>query len=543
MLTTLLRPGARALGALLVSAALAGAPSVASADPTAEPSATPTASEEASPSATATPSATPSQSPSAEPSATATGSPSPTVTDTPAPTATGTSEPSSSAATPDAQPFVRGGDAGSYGVEASAGPAASTDPVLVGANYLEEQLRRGGHHFSVEFGGVAYPDYGVTADAVLALAAAGTGQDEAALATAYLAEHVGDYASYDDGDPTTVDDIYAGSVAKLLNVAAAQGVDPTAFGGWDLVATLQERENPQGRFVDQTTWTDYSNTFGQSFALIGLQRAGATVSAAARAYLLAQQCPGGGFALSMSDAGCSDAADADPDATAMAVQALLAVGGAGAEAGAGLDYLAALQDADGAVGGAGPTAAPNANSTGLAGQAFLAGGRTAQARATQQYLTDLQYGCDLPTAVRGGIAYDRAAYNAQMAAGSRATPSDQDRRSTTQALLALAGVPLGAVNAAGSDAEAPALACATSTPTTTPTATTGSPPSTGGATGPAGAGSGPGSTVAPVVAAAAPTGALAQTGASPLLPVLVGLVLLVIGALAVHASRRRGAHA
>ena len=435
---------------------------------------------------------------------------------------------------------MRGGDARAYGVEAAPGPATSTDPVLVGADYLEEQLRAGGHHFSVEFGGVAYPDYGVTADAVLALAAAGTGQDEATLATAYLADNVGSYASYDDGDPTTVDDIYAGSVAKLLTVATAQGVDPTAFGGWDLVATLQDRENAQGRFVDQTTWTDYSNTFGQSFALLGLQRAGASVSADARAYLLAQQCPGGGFALEMSDAGCSGDADADPDATAMAVQALLAVGGAATQAGAGLDYLAALQNGDGAIGGAGPTASPNANSTGLAGQAFLAGGRTAQARATQQYLGSLQYGCDLPAALRGGIAYDEAAYDAQVAAGDAAAPSDQDRRSTSQALLALAGVPLGAVTAAGSAAEAPALACATSTPTSTPTST-GTATNTGGAT--TGAGSDTGSTVAPVVAAAAPTGALAQTGASPLLPVLVGLVLLVAGAVAVYASRRRGAHA
>ncbi len=242
----------------------------------------------------------------------------------------------------------------------------------------------------------------------------------------------------------------------------------------------------------------------------------------------------------MSDAGCSDDADADPDATAMAVQALLAVGGAATQAGAGLDYLAALQNGDGAIGGAGPTASPNANSTGLAGQAFLAGGRTAQARATQQYLGSLQYGCDLPAALRGGIAYDEAAYDAQVAAGDAAAPSDQDRRSTSQALLALAGVPLGAVTAAGSAAEAPALACATSTPTSTPTST-GTATNTGGAT--TGAGSDTGGTVAPVVAAAAPTGALAQTGASPLLPVLVGLVLLVAGAVAVYASRRRGAHA
>jgi hypothetical protein len=529
MSPTTLRPGARALGALLLTAALAGAPAVASAD-TATP--TPTAS----PSASATePSATPSPSATATPSAEPTPSESPTATPSPSPSTTAPSAtPAPSTSAPGAEPFVAGGDARRYGLAAAAGPATSTDPVLVGANYLEEQLRAGGHHFSVDVAGTLYPDYGVTADAVLALDAAGTGQTEATAATAYLAANVGNYASYDDGDPDTVDDIYAGSVAKLLNVAIAQGVDPEAFGGWDLVATLEARENGQGRFVDQSPFGDYSNTFGQSFALIGLSRARGSVTTAARSYLVAQQCPGGGFALTMTDAGCSSDANADPDATAMAVQALLVTGGASAAASDGLDYLADLQDADGAIGGAGPTAAPNANSTGLAGQAFLAGGRTAQARAAVGYLTDLQYGCALPAVVRGAVAYDQAAYDAKVGDGSSATPSDQDRRATTQALLALAGVPLGSVTGSGSDAEAPALACATATPTTTPTSST--DPTT---TAPAGAGGTP--SVTPV--AAAPAGALAQTGADPLLPVLLGLALVLVGGVAVVASRRRGAHA
>lgn len=542
MSPTTLRPGARALGALLLSAALVGAPAVAHAD---DASPSPSATATSSPSATTTPdaSASPSPSETAEPS------PSATATAEPSPSATTPASPKPSASPTDEAPtgLVPGGDARRYGVAAAQGPATSTNPVLVGANYLEEQLRDGGHHFSVDVAGTLYADYGVTADAVLALAAAGTGQDEATLATQYLADNVKNYASYDDGDPTTVDDVYAGSVAKLLNVAVAQGVDPTAFGGWDLVDTLEGLENAQGRFADQSPWGDYSNVFGQSFALIGLHRAGATVSADARAYLLAQQCPGGGFALYMTDAGCTDAANADPDATAMAVQALVAVGGASSAVSDALDYLAGRQNADGAVGGAGPTAAVNANSTGLAGQAFLAGGRSAQARAAVGYLTGLQYGCTFPTALRGGIAYDQAAYDAQRTAGQDATPGDQDRRSTSQALLALAGTPLGSVTARGADAEAPDLACASASPTASPSGSatsTSAPTSTGGSTSdPTGtAGSGGGSTTDPV--AAGPTGSLAQTGSEPLVPVLVGLVLLVLGGVAVALSRgRRGAHA
>lgn len=509
------------VGVLAAVALVAGPATSALADPTPDPSATPTAP--ASPSPSATPSATPT--PSTEPSPSTSPSPSATASPsaTPTPSASATATPSAPAAT-----LVPGGRARTLGPQAAPGAATSTDPTLVGAHYLAAQLAASGHVFTVDFGGTAYPDYGVTADAVIALDAAGAAQDEAALATAQLANHVVDYVGF--GDPT---EIAAGAVAKLLNVAVAQGVDPRAFGGTDLVATLEARENAQGRFADQSQYGDNSNTFGQSFALVGLHRAGRPVSSQAVAYLLAQQCPGGAFKLYMTDTGCTTDTDADPDATAMAVQALIAVGGHATEAGRGLDYLAGRQAASGGVGGGGPTSGVNANSTGLAAQAFLAGGRTAQARSAVSFLTGLQYGCTFPVALRGGVAYDSAAYTTARTAGSGATPNDQDRRSTSQALLALAGVPLGAVTAAGASADAPALTCAapSATPTTTPSVT---PTTTAGA-------GGGGSTTDPV--ATVPTGALAQTGSNLLWPVAAGLVLVLLGALAVAASRRRGVHA
>lgn len=438
----------------------------------------------------------------------------------------------------------------------SAAMAASTDPTLVGAHYLQQQLAAGGHHFSVTFDSVDYPDHGVTADAVLALAAAGTAQDEAALATAWLADDVVGYLGF--GDPA---EISAGSTAKLLNVALAQGIDPTDFGGYDLLTALKGLEQPSGRFSDQSVYGDYTNTFGQSFALIGLDRAGEPVSDAARAYLLAQQCPGGGFQLYMSDAGCTSDDSADPDATAMAVQALIAVGGAATEASDGLDHLASRQDPAGGVGGGGPQSGVNANSTGLAGQAFLAGGRTAQARAAVTFLTSLQYGCDFPVALRGGIAYDAASFAATKAAGADAEPIDQDRRSTSQALLALAGTPLASVTADGADAVAPALTCTTPTPSTTTTVSATSTPTTSASTTPRPStstssatttapasdtptGSGDDTTTAGGSdgSASGPTGSLAQTGSDLLLPVGLGLALVVVGGIVVAATRRQGAH-
>jgi hypothetical protein len=528
----------RRAGTLLVAAALVGAPATSAfADPTASPTtsptadAGPTASASASPSPTATASGDPT--PTTSPSATTSPSPS-----DPAPSPSASATPTTPAVTPSTTTapgagLVTGDSTTVFGPRAAVGPATSSDPALLAGHYLEQQLAAGGHHFSVTFDGVDYPDHGVTADAVLALDAAGTGQTEAAAATAWLAGDVVGYVGF--GDPT---EIGAGSVAKLLNVAVAQGIDPTAFGGFDLLGTLTGLEKPNGRFSDVSKYPDSSNTFGQSFALIGLHRAGGTVSSNARAYLLNQQCANGGFKLYMDDAGCTTDTDADPDATAMAVQALIAIGGESTAVGDGLDYLTGLQGASGGIGGGGPTSGVNANSTGLAGQAFLAAGRTAQARAAVGYLTTLQYGCGLPAALRGGIAYDPAAFSATTTAGTSAKPADQDRRSTAQAILALAGTPLATVTAAGADALAPAPDCAATTaPTTTPSSSV-DPTSSGAPTEGAG-GSDPSTTVD-----AAATGSLAQTGTDLLAPALLGLALVVLGAVAVVASnRRRGAHA
>ncbi len=536
----------RRAGTLAAAAVLVGAPAAtALAEPS--PSATSTMSATATPAPTTTSSAQPTTSTGPEPSATTTeptpsGSPTPSES-TPAPPATqdSTAPKSEESATPDedAAPMVGGGTARSFGPAAATGPATSSDSAMLGAGYLQRQLEAADYLLTSS----GYPDPGLTADAILALDAAGTGQDAAAQATARLASDVVGYTGF--GDPA---EVYAGSVAKLLNVAVAQGVDPTAFGGVDLVATLQGLEQPNGRFADTTAYDDYSNTFGQSFAIIGLHRASAGPSTAAVDYLLDQQCPGGGFQLYMSDSGCSDDASADPDATAMAVQALLAAGGAAGAASDGLDDLTSRQSSDGGVGGAGLTSSVNANSTGLAGQAFLAGGRSAQARLAVTYLEALQYDCSFPAALRGGIAYDTDGFEDQRSAGAGATPSDQDRRSTSQGLMALAGTPLGSVSAAGSDAEAPEADCAE--PTTTPTdsaspsasATSGASPTSGaGSSATAGASTAPGASG--VTGGSSPTGSLAQTGADLLWPVGLGLALIVLGAVAVLGSRRRGAHA
>lgn len=483
---------------------------------TAEPSATTTTP--APETTSATPTAEPTtESPTAEP-----------TTEAPAPTtATTPSAPTTTSVAPTGR-VVPGGRSAAFGPRAPQGVISNPSPEEAAAGYLARELAAGGHHFSVDVAGTLYADYGVTADAVLALDAAGAGQTEAAAATQFLAANVGAYAG-------TGGEVYSGSVAKLLNVAIAQQVDPTAFGGVDLVSTLQSLEQPSGQFADASEWGDYSNVFGQSLALMGLKRAGINPSAASTSFLTAQQCADGGFRLYFGVEPCTS----DPDATAMAIQALIAVNGSSdADAAQGLDFLAGKQGADGGLGGGGPQSGVNANSTGLAGQAFLAGGRVAQARLANQFLAALQYDCAFPNALRGGVAYDQAAFDAQTAAGTGATTVDQDRRSTTQAILSLAGTPLYSVTSEGAVAGNPVAVCAapttstTTSPTTTTTTSTSSTTTTSAS-----------STSAATPAATTDTEALAYTGGEALPLGAAALALLGGGGVLVLLARRRGTHA
>ncbi|WP_404381808.1 hypothetical protein LL946_14425 [Knoellia locipacati] len=521
----------RVLAPFALAALTLGMPTAAVAEtvpapgPTASASSTP-APPAPSPTSTATPSPSASSSSTTSPSSPATGTPEPTATEPPAMPST-----TPSSAAPGG--VVEGGDSARLGLRAAAGPATSTDPTLIAAGFLERELIADGHHLKNS----GYPDYGLTLDAILALDAAGAGQAEATAAMTYVADHIGEYLGFAWGP----NELYAGATAKTLLTAVAQGADPTEVGGVDLVASLKGREQTNGRFTDSTDWTDYSNMIGQSLAVLALDRAGEPVSAAASQFIRTWQCDDGGFALTFA-APCSS----DPDATAYAVQALIAVGGTSeAAAQEGLDYLADRQQADGGIGGAGPTAATNSNSTGLAGQAFVAGGRIAQARSAQNYIRSLQFGCAAPVALRGAIAY-----NAESKAAATA-PGDQERRATAQAILALAGTPLFAVSATGADSTAPDLACAapttpgtgTSTPTgtTTPTTPAGSGSSSGSATDAPAAGSG-GSDGSGTSGGSTASG-LAYTGATVALPIAIALLLLLVGGATVLAARRRGLHA
>ncbi|MFH8236331.1 prenyltransferase/squalene oxidase repeat-containing protein [Streptomyces sp. NPDC018321] len=111
-----------------------------------------------------------------------------------------------------------------------------------GAAYLADALAKDGHLTSALGGSAEQPDYGNTADAVVALAAQG-GADKAAKPLAWLEKNAAKWAK--ESGPA--------AYAQLILAAHATGTDPRAFGGTDLVAALNATgPAPQGMAAKDT---------------------------------------------------------------------------------------------------------------------------------------------------------------------------------------------------------------------------------------------------------------------------------------------------
>ncbi|MFC3504062.1 cell wall anchor protein [Micromonospora krabiensis] len=425
-------------------------------------------------------------------------------------------------------------------------------------------------------GPFAPEDWGLTIDGLVALSATGVDAPTRQAATAQVAAHVRSYNSFDDWGIEGFTD--GGATAKLLYAASAAGADPTNFGGYDLRAeTLSliagaDAGHQRGRITSRTTadsGPDASNTFDQSFAVLGLARSGDLPQDTVD-FLIRQQCAAGGFRLYPDTAdGPSPSCDEQPgatldvDSTAMAVQALLAAAedgatGAGDAARKGAGWLVAQQHTDGSFGGSGPTTGANSNSTGLAGQALAAAGRDDEAARAGEALAALQLTAGnggAASADAGAIAYNTEGLTAAVAAGITDTDRDQWRRATAQALLGLAQVPLGRIGldppptmspqptptGTTSPTTAPptvsptATASPTPTDTVSPTPSVTSPPGT-----PAPTTAAPTTAAAPSTTPAAPgLGGLPTTGAAIGSYLLVALLLVGGGVTLLVLGRRR----
>lgn len=244
-----------------------------------------------------------------------------------------------------------------------------------------------------EFG---FADLGLTLDVLAALDELGDFDQDVERMVGTLEGQLEGYIGFED-------DVFAGATAKAAVVWSQVGEDPRDVAGTDLVAAVEStvvtEGEATGRIVDQmASGDDFANVIGQVHAAQALSEADADLAGDALDYLLAQQCSDGFFRLYFAPIDGPQACDEDPqaeanpDATAQAVLALRAIGGAEAEHAAdrATAWLVEAQDADGSFDGGSELPEANANSTGLAARALAASGEGQAAREARDWLGAVQ---------------------------------------------------------------------------------------------------------------------------------------------------------
>jgi prenyltransferase beta subunit len=201
-------------------------------------------------------------------------------------------------------------------------------------------------------------DISTTADAVVAL--------EAAKLPAQSVKNAAGFTPLDFLQSQVASKtLSVGQYAKIALAVKAAGLNPTQFGGKDLLKQILAGYNEKTGVIGDSL-------FVHCDALLALAASGAVIPTKAITTLESFQSPSGGWSFMGSG-------QPDVDTTALAVQALIAVGRPTrtGTAGRGLGYLHSLQNTDGGL----PYQSPsqygtdtNANSAGLAAQAIIASG-------------------------------------------------------------------------------------------------------------------------------------------------------------------------
>jgi hypothetical protein len=242
-----------------------------------------------------------------------------------------------------------------------------------------------------------FSSIGSTADAVMEMAATGYGGAALTDAIAYLR------GQSRAGNVTGV-----GLAAKVLMAAEAAkgagrtGIDPTDFGGVDLIGAITGAERPSGRFAG-------ASVFDQGLAILALDSAGVTPTDGEWTWLADAQCPDGGWQFDRPHRGvenrhCRDRDDpndftsSDTNTTAIAIMALQGPIPPTVDP---FGFLDAIRD--GVYHGWGYTWGfhrTDANSTALVIQAYVAAGLTPPPGGVRA-LRHLQYPC-------GAVAYSFA---------------------------------------------------------------------------------------------------------------------------------------
>jgi hypothetical protein len=191
-----------------------------------------------------------------------------------------------------------------------------------------------------------------TVNGILSLAATNTQPAALAKALTLVEAQAGTYITADSADGP-------GQLANLILDAHATGVDPTNFGGINLItrllATEQTSGTDAGLFGTEMQLNDFlAGTFDQGLVFSALAAVGRTPDAPALSWLTAQQCADGGFAFpdqATSFSGCTidpdDFSGPDNQTTSVVVQGLAAIHQlAPAVAQSALNFFTAGQDTD-----------------------------------------------------------------------------------------------------------------------------------------------------------------------------------------------------
>jgi len=317
-----------------------------------------------------------------------------------------------------------------------------------GANWLTSHLAatdwlNGAPASYVPYGGS--PDIGDTAQTALTLVA--TGQTSALPAVLnYLEYHAADYTNVpaSGGTPGYTD---AGHVALLLLVAHATGTQ-SAFSATSLLATLrntqQLTDTGYGVGLFGSDDPTYDGVYRTALALEALVASGVPLSDSAivtgRSWLLAQQCPSGGFTAAAATNPCNgDPANwqgPDTNSTAQALIALHALNestAAGTPSARAVAWLGSLESST-ATWPFFPGSVPDSNSSAIVCMGLRAAGealsatRYVRSGGTWPLLALLNYEDQTPGADFGGYVFQ---------------PGDlPDPISTEQVALTLSGVTL-----------------------------------------------------------------------------------------------------
>lgn len=343
------------------------------------------------------------------------------------------------AAVPIASAAAAGASARAPGAASSAKSAGAltVTPAAAGAGWIARSMGANG---AVTDSYSHLASAGDTANAIVALVAAGVGANQVKAGTHWLEQNFASYVSAKGVDNP-------GRLSLVILAAVAAGADPAHFGGRgksnNLVARLAATEKLTGAGAGSFGSQVNLNAYNQSLALLAL---GATKSLGkgtrlGAAFLAGLQCTDGGWEYSriVATAPCAkpspkNYASPDTNTTAIAVMALVEV--AGHIPHSPLSFFQASQESNGSFALYGVAAGQQGdpNSTALVIQALIAlhalgNSQFARGGSPEQALVRFQYGCKAPSGEQGEFSSFGAA----------------NQLATLQAVPALAGdtMPVG----------------------------------------------------------------------------------------------------